>query len=467
MLVSRLLAFGLVLASTSALPCGWYYATFAAETGTLPCVEVVALGVEVGPSRPVLERSLDVAELASGLFPRLTAPLDARANLLLALGALDAGVEVARQRATLEPRAYASHANLGTALTLAGDLDGALLEVQAALALDPQAHFGQERLHLQLLEYLVRLRGDPSLAEREDLLGLSPTTTPDAGESPLARDALVAMLGLSGARGNPHLSFALGNVLRLEGKPRLAFLAWRSALRAKHPSRSVVPVMQAINAEAHDEWLRSPEGRSEGRLRGERLEPNPTPLQVSFWMFDDRFAGLWWSAERRFDELQRRRLAFLAWEKQQLALGLPFWTEAGMRLAAQQERRLGLRCPASTPEASGPTPTLFPERPGVAPTARALAWLSAVESVTDAVNERDGCEAQGRALTKGFGALDARATDADRESLLAPGPVRQRWLDAFDRLAVVLARCAPKAGDPPRQREWLEALTRAPADSGR
>lgn len=462
MTTCRLLALGMLLVASRALPCGWYYETFAAETGTLPCAEVVALDVAVGHSKLVTQRSLDVAELASALFPAETGPLDARTNLLLRLGDVDAGITVARTRAALEPNAYASHANLGTALTLAGDVDAALREVRAALAIEPNAHFGQEPLHLRFLEYVVTAKADAGVLQREDLLGLSPTTPLDAGVPAQSRDALIAMLGVSGGRGDPHLLFALGNVLRLEGQPRLAFLAWRGALLAKHPNTEVIRVMEGINDAAHDEWARTP-GRTEMKSPiAEAFVRSDDPSHLSHWGFKDQYTGLWWSADHLKEKWDRRQAAYLEWEERQLKLGTPFWSELGARLAVQEQRRMGFRCASSTPVGSSPSPDLFSVSARGAPTDRGLAWLAAVEGVTESVNDRDTCEVQARALTQGFAALKVRTAPEDRQSLLAAGQVRQRWLDAFDRMAVVLARCAPKKGNGPVVRAWLEGLTKAP-----
>ncbi len=466
MTTCRLAALAVVLLASRALPCGWYYETFAAETGTLPCAEVVALDVPIGHSKVVTQRSLDIAELASALFPSQTGPLDARTNLLLKLGDVDAGITVARTRAALEPNAYASHANLGTALTLAGDVEGALREVRAALAIEPNAHFGQEQLHLQFLEYLVKVKADAGVLQREDLLGLSPTTPLDAGTQPQSREALVAMLGVSGGRGNPHLLFALGNVLRLEGQPRLAFLAWRGALIAKHPNKPVIRVMEEINEAAHEAWVKAqppdPDEPSPVRLMAQAFAQDSNPLQTSHWGFKDQYTGLWWSADHLKEKWDRRLTAYLEWEERQLKLGTPFWSELGARLAVQEQRRMGFRCATSTALASSPTPDMFSVSDGAKPSERALAWLDAVEAVTDSVNDRDTCEVQTKALTQGFSALKTRSSPEDRQSLMVAGRVRQRWLDAFDRMAVVLARCAPKKGNGPVVRAWVDGLTKPP-----
>jgi hypothetical protein len=51
---------------------------------------------------------------------------------------------------------YGIHANLGTALHLLGNYAEAEREIRRGLQLNPQAHFGLERYHLALLQYLIR-----------------------------------------------------------------------------------------------------------------------------------------------------------------------------------------------------------------------------------------------------------------------------------------------------------------------
>ena len=54
------------------------------------------------------------------------------------------------------PNDYAVHANLGTAYHLMGKFEAAEREIARGLEIDPNAHFGLERYHLALLQYLIR-----------------------------------------------------------------------------------------------------------------------------------------------------------------------------------------------------------------------------------------------------------------------------------------------------------------------
>lgn len=54
------------------------------------------------------------------------------------------------------PNDYGMHANLGTAYHLLGRYDEAEKEIARDLEINPEAHFGLEKYHLALLQYLVR-----------------------------------------------------------------------------------------------------------------------------------------------------------------------------------------------------------------------------------------------------------------------------------------------------------------------
>ena len=440
----------LTLSGSTALACGWDYETFVAETGSLPCVEAVALVRPPKHSPVLLQRRVDVAELALLLVPSSLAAHDARTNALLHLGKLPLALESAKARAALAPDDYGSRANLGTVLTFTGDLEAALTEVKAVLAKDPQAHFGREKFHARFLEYLLTLPKDATLAAQRDFLGLTPSSSvKDVPEHAL--DALLSMLGVYGASENPHLLFALGNVLNAQGEPKLAFAAWKSALERKHPGKTLlVPVMEKINAAAHDAWkkeLKPGELRDDGPLLNGARDPSWS--SEAHWQLGDQWAGLWWSARQRQDVWSSRQSALNEAEEKQLALGTPVWTEAGLQVLLTTQRRLGFRCPTREPLRAGVTPGLF-DAPGLPAKAsdEGLAWLSALEEVTANVQDARGCENVRPALLERLKKnKPPKASLAARESVLADPATRERFHDVFDRFALVLSKCAPKSGN--------------------
>lgn len=452
----------LSLAAPAALACGWDYETFVAETGSLPCVEAVAVMRPPRHSPQLLQRKLDVAELALALVPSSLPAHDARTNALLHLGSYDAALASARARAALAPDDYASKANLGTALTFTGDLEAALTEVDAIVAKDPSAHFGREQFHAKLVRFLVELGRDPALARQRDFLGLSLSADEAVKGNPArvppgALDALVSMLGVYGAAENPHVLYALGNVLALMGEGKLAFAAWKSALEKKHPAREVVvPLMKAINAAAHEAWKKNPNTR----VRDDGEPTSKDLLNPAHWSFGDNWAGLWWSADKQRELWESRQGLVAQHEEKQLQLGLAHWTESGMQVLTTFQRRLGLRCPSVAAQAS-PSPGLFAPAGKTTATDAGKAWLAALEAVVSDVQDARSCEVVRPNLTARLEKTAwPKARVADRESVVADAATRERFLEVFDRLALVLSRCPQKGkpGNGPVLERWTKRL---------
>jgi len=448
-----------MLSAASAWACGWSYETFVAETGSLPCVEAVAVMRPPRHAPLLLQRQVDVAELALALIPGSLAAYDARTNAWLHLGKVDRALESAKARAALAPGDYGSRANLGTVLTFTGELDAALVEVKATLEKDPNAHFGRERFHAQLLEYLIALKADPSLATKRDFLGLSLTKDDALKGNPAkvpagARDALVSMLGVYGAAENPHVLYALGNVLALEREPKLAFAAWFFALQKHHPAEQlVVPWMLDINTAAHEEWL-----KTSNRIHPNEIDiivgGNTGPLDLSFWRFSDNWAGLAWSSLKRQELWEARQKLSWDHEQKQLALGTPVWTEAGLSVLVTYQRRLGLRCP-SAPARMGATQGLFDAAAPAKASEAGRAWLSALESLVGDVQDARSCANLRPALLARWKKTPPPKTAvADRLTMVGDPATAERFFEVFDRLALVLAKCAPKSGNDDALTEW-------------
>ncbi|MFT3712854.1 MAG: hypothetical protein QM817_34815 [Archangium sp.] len=432
------------------LACGWDYETFVAETGSLPCVEAVAVRQPPKHSPVLLQRRADVAELALFLIPSSLAAHDARTQALLHLGKLDLALASARARSALAPDDYGSRANLGTVLTFTGDLDAALVEVKAALAKEPNAHFGREKFHQDFLEYLIALKADPKLAEQKDFLGLTPSS--DAKDvKPQSLDALLSMLGVYGAADNPHLLFALGNVLNAQGDKKLAFAAWKSALEKKHPAKKLlIPVMEKISVDAHDAWKKTippDQLREDSPLLKEPRDTNP--LGEGHWSFGDQWAGLWMSANERTDRWVGRQKILSELEEKQLAMGLAVWTESGSQQLINYQRRLGFRCPTTEPMRAGLTPGMFDAPSGNgAITAEGRAWLESLEALVADVQDARSCEIVRPAFLERLKKSPPPKTAlAARQSVLADPTTRERFNDVFDRLALLLSKCAPKSGN--------------------
>lgn len=326
-----------MLCAGAAAACPWDYETFVAESAALPCLGSLAAGVYPSHTPEYWKRRLDMADWQLAFAPNALGALDAKIVALLALRRSDEAVKVARARLALAPDAYEGHANLSTALTFAGQLDEALKEVDAALAKNPQAHFGRERVHRQLLDYLVRLRAEPALAEREDFLGHPLGVAAKPGEqAALELDALISMISVYGASEVSHLWVALGDAALSQDKPRVAWAAFDRAASLKHPAAAVLKrARDAIEQSVKAAWKPSP-GIAE-LLADHSLELDSG---AGGW------AGMARSVEHERMRYQGRWDAYAKSEKQLLAAGLTFWNATGAAALYARQVSLGLRCAA-------------------------------------------------------------------------------------------------------------------------
>lgn len=74
------------------------------------------------------------------------------------IGATEDAIRTIERKAEWYPGLYETHANLGTFHVHAGAYDVGLAEIDNALAINPEAHFGRERYQKLLVEYLSRQR---------------------------------------------------------------------------------------------------------------------------------------------------------------------------------------------------------------------------------------------------------------------------------------------------------------------
>jgi hypothetical protein len=78
------------------------------------------------------------------------------------------------------------------------------------------------------------------------------------------------------------------------------------------------------------------------------------------------------------------------------------------------------------------------------------AWLESLEVLVADVQDARGCENVRPALLERWKKTPPRKADlAARQSVLADPATRERLSDVFDRLALVLSKCAPKSGNAP------------------
>jgi tetratricopeptide (TPR) repeat protein len=308
----------LVLPSVpDARACGWDWETYHAEAKSLPCVHDALLGYWPKHTDAWHETRIAAADYGLRWVPGWTEGLDAKGISLLHLGRLEQAEAIMRQRHAITPDAYPSHANLGTLYTFTGKLDAALEHIDVAMAREPNAHFGREKYHRALVVFLARVAADPSVAQRENFLGLqlseqqrlhgSKAVFDSLGLEEPAFDGLVSMLTVYGADGLAEIYLTLGELLAARGHPRLAYTAYRRARELDHP---------------RDDELRRWVRQIDDQLESENRQPD-NDGRNSYRGIGHKFA----STSRKAEVFQAE---WAQWEHEQLGLGLAIWTQAGL-----------------------------------------------------------------------------------------------------------------------------------------
>ncbi|MFO7561444.1 MAG: hypothetical protein R6X02_02275 [Enhygromyxa sp.] len=336
--LGRLAALGSILA-VSLLPladaraCGWDWETYHAEAKSLPCVHDALLGYWPKHVPEYHEARIEAVDHALHWLPNWTEGLDAKGLSLLHLGRLDEAEAVMQQRHAVAPAAYASHANLGTLYTFTNDFARALEHIDAAMAIEPEAHFGREKYHRALVVFLQRVAADPAIAQSENFLGVelddrqrthgSKAVFESLGLEDEAFDALVSMITVYGAEGLAEIYATLGELLAARGHARLAYTAYRRARELGHP-----------RGDELRRWMRTLDKRITAEHRagatGER--------------FPYRGIGERYKTTRRKGEAFAKEWA--SWERQQIAEGLPIWTQAGLDTIYARMHEQRRRCDA-------------------------------------------------------------------------------------------------------------------------
>lgn len=167
-----LLCAALTLAPATASACLQYRETFDAEAYALPCVLDALLGTFPSHSLEYHETQLAAADLALAWAPGWTEALDLETATLIKLGRLEEARASLALRARLEPDSYETHAHLGTLYTFTAELEAALEHIDRALELRPDAHYGRELYHRQLLDWLARSANDPDSVDPLNFLDL-------------------------------------------------------------------------------------------------------------------------------------------------------------------------------------------------------------------------------------------------------------------------------------------------------
>lgn len=181
------------------------------------------------------------------------------------LGRFDDAIAVMVEKEKRFPGLYTTLANHGTFEAHRGQFARALELLEAAIALNPRAHFGREHVQVKAIRYLQALETDPSLEGKKELLGLPLDAHAllfgDMGKPPkkgeqtrLEREGygVDTLLGLAGiirfghGEQSRHIWLSLGVACALHGDRHLAIRAFVRAHELGHPA-----ALEAAQAMAH------------------------------------------------------------------------------------------------------------------------------------------------------------------------------------------------------------------------
>lgn len=190
------------------------------------------------------------------------------------LGSNELGLRVMDKKAVLlasNPNPlhqYRYHANRGTLLAHSGRYEEALREIDLALELNPEAHFGRERYQRDLIRYIAAASADPKLWTEHNFLSWSGDSVMP-GRTPLARlsftgppevavttstfeDALKGVAGMLrfGGLEGPELYRCLGDLCLTKQDLNLAWFFYLKAIERGHPGAKAVE-RSVISIEAH------------------------------------------------------------------------------------------------------------------------------------------------------------------------------------------------------------------------
>jgi len=273
--------------------CLWDSDTLAEESIEMPEVADIVSGKIASHSKAFYQAKATYTRkvIDGGKAPRER--WDDLAVALARIGQVDEAIAVMADKEQRFPGEYTTEANLGTFLAMKGDLKGAITHLEAAIRINPDAHFGREKYQVTMLRQALEARAArrrqpkikrgaaPSCA---NLFGL-----PEAGEEArdverpgksmrgdravpeVPADAVVAMAGLirfGTAENSPDVWFNLGVALAFQGHKNLASRALRRAEKLGHgcAARFGEPVVR-VSPRLHD-WYEAADQADDAWSKG-------------------------------------------------------------------------------------------------------------------------------------------------------------------------------------------------------
>ena len=212
-------------------------------------------------------------------------------------------LELKYQKLQTEPNPdhlYRYHANRGTILAHAARYQEGLKELEAALAINPEAHFGREKYQVLALKYILAGQQNPELWQSASFLSYSrdPSTAPnlfhsiqpsfevhhysdeipDQEQIQTTFEAVAGMLRFGGREG-PELYRCLADLSLAQGDLNAAWYFYRIAIRKDHPAEEKLEgVVSAI--EKH--WSQADHTQALTKAHFEKVMVNSKLWQRAF-----------------------------------------------------------------------------------------------------------------------------------------------------------------------------------------
>jgi tetratricopeptide (TPR) repeat protein len=243
--------FVLAVSPAAAIACLWDYDTIQMERSRFPDALELITGKFLRHSKEFYEwRIRDrVARLQSDR--NNLALLDDLGVAYSKTGRHDEAIETARTAERLQPDRYETEANLGSFLIHSGRLKEGLPHIDAALRINPDAHFGREKYQKLLVEYMLETAMSPSNSGpiAENKASFAAFLTDQQPDKVLIREertaAIKGVLGMMrfGSHESPVLLDALASLLSggyrdPQGDQDAKQLAARAYLKASYAAAS-------------------------------------------------------------------------------------------------------------------------------------------------------------------------------------------------------------------------------------
>lgn len=261
----------LVALSAPAWACIWDRDTLEDELRGLPPAAVLASGrwYRHGPAyyQERIDRLSGKTDLSLDEFDDLAVAYERLERRKEALEVLQAKAEKLKAEPDPEHQ-YRYHANRATILAHSGQLEEALEELELALELNPEAHFGREEYQVLLIRYVQAARGNAKLWSEHNFLSYSGhlrsdgpwvysrspsfTAIVEEEKSPRERSflATAGMLRFGGLEG-PELYRTLGDLSLAQGDLNLAWLFYLEAIQKEHPASEQI---EATVRQIEEHW---------------------------------------------------------------------------------------------------------------------------------------------------------------------------------------------------------------------